>query len=396
MLTYEEALAQILAGIAPLPPVPTPLAEALGCVLAQDLRTATALPPFDNSSMDGFAVRAADLSQTPTVLPVAGDIPAGALSLPTLRPGTALRIMTGAPMPPGADTVVPVEDTDARPGGVAFLQPVTPGQHVRYAGEEMAAGSLVVAAGRRLRPAEIGMAAVAGYAAVQAVPRPRVAVLSTGDELVEPGQPLQPGQIYNSNSYALAAQVAEAGGIVTHRLHARDTPDSLREAFDACAGADVLLSSGGVSVGDYDFVKAVFAERGTLDFWRVSIRPGKPLAFGRWGDRLFFGLPGNPVSSMVTFELFVRPALRRLRGLADVSRPALTAQLTEAAGHSPGRQSFQRAVVTQDGGEYSVRPTRRQGSGMMHAMVEANALLVIPADVSQIAAGETVTVLLLD
>ena len=396
MLTYDKAIAQILGQIAPLPSLALPLLDARGCVLAEDLFAPQAVPPFDNSSMDGFAVRAADLARLPATLPIQGDIPAGALSLPTLTPGQALRIMTGAPVPPGADTVVPVEDTEARGEDVAFLQPFEPGQNIRRAGEDVPAGSLVVASGSLVRPAEVGMAAVVGRATVRVHPRPRVAIISTGDELIEPGQALQSGQIYNSNAYALAAQVAEAGGIVTHRLHARDTADSLREAFDACAGADVLLTSGGVSVGDYDFVKAVFAERGTMDFWRVAIRPGKPVAFGRWGETVFFGLPGNPVSSMVTFELFVRPALRRLRGLAEPSRPTVTARLTEDAGHTMGRQSYQRAVVTPEGGGYSVTPVSKQGSGMMRSMVLANALLVIPADVSIIPAGGVGTVLLLD
>ena len=396
MLTYDQAIAQILSQIAPLPPLALPLLDARGCVLAEDLFAPQAVPPFDNSSMDGFAVRAADLARLPATLPVQGDIPAGALTLPALTPGQALRIMTGAPVPPGADTVVPVEDTEARGEDVAFLQPFEPGQNIRRAGEDVPAGSLVVASGSLVRPAEVGMAAVVGRATVRVHPRPRVAIISTGDELVEPGQALQSGQIYNSNAYALAAQVAEAGGIVTHRLHARDTSDSLRAAFDACAGADVLLTSGGVSVGDYDFVKAVFAERGTMDFWRVAIRPGKPVAFGRWGETVFFGLPGNPVSSMVTFELFVRPALRRLRGLAEPSRPTVTARLTEDAGHTMGRQSYQRAVVTPEGGGYSVTPVSKQGSGMMRSMVLANALLVIPADVSVLPAGGTGTVLLLD
>jgi len=396
MLTYDQAIAQILGQIAPLPSLALPLLDARGCVLAEDLFAPQAVPPFDNSSMDGFAVRAADLARLPATLPIQGDIPAGALSLPTLTPGQALRIMTGAPVPPGADTVVPVEDTEARGEDVAFLQPFEPGQNIRRAGEDVPAGSLVVASGSLVRPAEVGMAAVVGRATVRVHPRPRVAIISTGDELIEPGQALQSGQIYNSNAYALAAQVAEAGGIVTHRLHARDTADSLREAFDACAGADVLLTSGGVSVGDYDFVKAVFAERGTMDFWRVAIRPGKPVAFGRWGETVFFGLPGNPVSSMVTFELFVRPALRRLRGLAEPSRPTVTARLTEDAGHTMGRQSYQRAVVTPEGGGYSVTPVSKQGSGMMRSMVLANALLVIPADVSVLPAGGTGTVLLLD
>ena len=367
-----------------------------GWVLAEDLTTSHNLPPFDNSSMDGFAIRAADLGDSPAVLQVQGDIAAGMLSVPTLRAGWALRIMTGAPVPDGADTVVPVEDTEAREDGVAFLEVAEIGQNIRRAGEEVRSGTIVVPKGTCLRPAEIGMAATVGRAEVFAQPRPRVAILSTGDELVEPPTPLKHGQIYNSNAYALAAQVEEAGGIVTHRLHARDTPEALRAAFDSCAGADVLITSGGVSVGDFDYVKAVFAERGTVDFWRVAIRPGKPLAFGQWGQTIFFGLPGNPVSSMVTFELFVRPALRKLAGHLDLTRRAVTARLTEEATHTPGRRSYQRAIVTGQNGDYSVRTTGRQGSGMLRSMVLANALLVLPSETALLPAGSGVTVLLLD
>ena len=396
MLTYQDALAQILAQAVILPPVQTPLADALGLVLAEDLTTPHDLPPFDNSSMDGFAVRLADLQTVPATLPVAGEIAAGALTIPALVPGQALRIMTGAPTPDGADTVVPVEDTQAEGGSVTFLEAAELGRHIRRAGEEVRRGSVVVPTGSRLRPAEIGMAATVGRAEVLAYPKPRVAVISTGDELVEPGLELRRGQIYNSNAYAIAAQVADAGGIVTQRLHARDTPDSLREAFDSCAGADVLITSGGVSVGDFDYVKAVFAERGTVDFWKVAIRPGKPLAFGQWGQTLFFGLPGNPASSMVTFELFVRPALRKLAGHSALTRPEVRAVLTEDAAHTPGRQSYQRAVLSGQPGDYAVRTTGAQGSGMLSPLVQANALLVLPAGTAFFPAGTEVTVLLLD
>ena len=396
MLSYEDALAQILGQTTRLLPLQTPLADALGLVLAEDLAAPHDLPPFDNSSMDGFAVRAADIAAIPSVLPVQGDVAAGALDIPALLPGQALRIMTGAPLPDGADAVVPVEETEAREGGsVTFLEAAEPGQHIRRQGEELERGAVVVPSGSRLRPAEIGMAATVGCAEVRAYPKPRVAIISTGDELVEPGTELRRGQIYNSNAYALAAQVEEAGGIVTHRVHARDTPDALREAFDACAGADVLITSGGVSVGDFDYVKAVFAERGTVDFWRVAIRPGKPLAFGQWDQTLFFGLPGNPVSSMVTFELFVRPALRKLAGHSDLTRPEFQARLAEEASHTPGRRSYQRAIVTQHG-QYLVQTTGAQGSGMLRSMVLANALLVLPADTAVFPAGTEVSVLLLD
>jgi len=398
MLTYDEALGQILGGIAPLPPTLLPLAGALGCVLAEDVTAPFPLPPFANSSMDGFAVRAADLAQMPVTLAVQGDIPAGALSVPALDAGKVLRIMTGAPIPRGADAVVPVEETEAIGGGVRFREAVTARQCVRPVGEDVAAGAVVLAAGSLVRAVHVGMAASVGRATLRVHPRPRVAVLSTGDELVEPGTALHTGQIYNSNAYALAASVIEAGGVVTHRLHARDTAPALRAALDAGAGADMLVSSGGVSVGDYDFVKDVFAERGTLGFWRVAIRPGKPVAFGRWGGTLFFGLPGNPVSSLVTFELFARPALRRLAGRADAARITVRATLTAQAAHTPGRQSYQRAVVTPDAvtGRYLVRPLSRQGSGMLSALVEANALLVLAPDVSVFPAGASVPVLLLD
>ncbi len=319
------------------------------------------------------------------------------LDIPALVPGQALRIMTGAPVPDGADTIVPVEDTETQAdGGVTFLEAAKQGQHIRRAGEEVRRGSIVVPIGSRLRPAEIGMAATVGRAEVLAHPKPRVAVISTGDELVEPGLALKRGQIYNSNAYAIAAQVADAGGVVTQRLHARDTPASLREAFDSCAGADVLITSGGVSVGDFDYVKAVFAERGTVDFWKVAIRPGKPLTFGQWGQTLFFGLPGNPASSMVTFELFVRPALRKLAGQEQLTRREVKAVLTEDAGHTPGRQSYQRAVVSGQDGDYAVHTAGAQGSGMLRPLVLANALLVLPADTAFFPAGTEVTVILLD
>ena len=397
MLTYDDALARILAQITPLAPEDTPLTDALGLVLAEEVTTPFPLPPFANSSMDGFAVRAADLAALPTVLPVVGDVAAGATTVPTLLPGQALRIMTGAPIPPGADAVVPVEDTEAREGGTAFLESVNAGQCIRPAGEETAAGSVVLRAGAVLKPAHVGMAATVGRGSLRTYPRPRVAVLSTGDELIEPGQALAFGQIYNSNAYALAALVADAGGVVTHRLHARDTPEALREAFDAAEDADVLITSGGVSVGDYDYVKSVFAERGTVDFWKVAIRPGKPVAFGQWGRTHFFGLPGNPSSTIVTFELFVRPALRRLAGHTQLTRPAIMATLMEAASHTPGRQSYHRAAMTRTpAGAAEVRALTKQGSGMLLPMTQANALLLLPADTETLPAGAAVTVLLLD
>jgi molybdenum cofactor synthesis domain-containing protein len=400
MLTYQEAVTQILATVRTLSPTDIPLLEALGLVLAEDVTAPYPVPAFANSAMDGFAVRTSDIAAAterhPVSLPIVGEIAAGDMGARMLAPQTALRIMTGAPMPDGADTVVPVEDTEIHGAQVHIKVAYSVGRFVRGAGEDVAAGETVVTQGSLLRPAEIGMCAVAGHPAVQAYPRPRVAVISTGDELVEPGEALKSGQIYNSNAYALAAQVMEAGGVVIQRLHARDTPEDVRAAFDACTGCDVILTSGGVSVGEHDHVKAVFSERGTLDFWRVAIRPGKPLAFGRWNQTLFFGLPGNPVSSMVTFELFVRPALRQIRGLDEPFRATVQARLTTDARHETGRQSYQRAFVSQEGAAYLATPAGGQGSHQMRGMVAANALLVLPSHIEHIPAGETVTVLLLD
>jgi len=304
--------------------------------------------------------------------------------------------MTGAPLPPGADAVVPVEDTEAQGEQIHIRLAAAPGQHVRAVGEDVRADETVIGMDTLLRPAEIGLAAALGLMSLITYPRPRVAILSTGDELIEPGQPLQAGHIYNSNAYALAAQVAQSGGAVVQRRHAGDSPEALRQALASCRGADVILSSGGVSVGAYDFVKDVLGERGTVDFWRVAIRPGKPIVFGAWEGSLFFGLPGNPVSSLVTFELFVRPALRKMRGLADVLRPTVQARLTEDANHEPGRRSFQRAFLTREGDAYFVHPIGGQGSHQMRSLVLANALLILPEHISAISAGEFATVLPLD
>jgi molybdopterin molybdotransferase len=401
MLTYDQALTQILSKVQPRTPVETALSEALGQVLAEEVVSPLALPPFANSAMDGYAVRAADVQDAtpkhPVTLPVTGEVAAGATDCPEFTPGAALRIMTGAPLPDGADAVVPVEDTEIRGEKVRIRLAVAPGRFVRAAGEDVQAGETVINTDTLLRPAEIGMAAAVGRTSLLTYPRPRVAILSTGDELMEPGQALPPGHIYNSNAYALAAQVAEAGGSVDQQIHAGDSPGALRQALDACRGtADVILSSGGVSVGAYDFVKDILGERGLVDFWRVAIRPGKPVVFGECEGALFFGLPGNPVSSQVTFELFVRPALRQLRGLSEALRPTVQARLTTDAEHEPGRRSFQRAFLTQEGDARFVHPVGGQGSHQMRALVLANALLILPEHMSRIAAGEFATVMPLD
>lgn len=401
MLTYDEALTLILDKVQPLTPVQTALPETLGRVLAEDVVSAINLPSFTNSAMDGYAVRASEVQEAtperPMTLPISGEVAAGATDLSRLAPGTALRIMTGAPLPEGADAVVPIEDTESHDENVSINLAVAAGSFVREAGEDVRAGDTVIGMDTLLRPAEIGMAAALGRTSLTTYPRPRVAILSTGDELVEPGLALKPGQIYNSNAFALAAQVTEAGGTLVRQIHSGDSPEALRQALDLCRGsADIILSSGGVSVGAYDFVKDVLGERGTVDFWRVAIRPGKPLVFGECEGALFFGLPGNPVSSLVTFELFVRPALRRMRGLGEVLRPSVQARLTADAGHEPGRRSFQRAFLTREGDAFFVHSVGGQGSHQMRSLVQANALLVLPEHVSHVASGEFVTVLPLD
>lgn len=399
MLSYDDALARILEQVCPGPVVETPLADAPGRVLARDLVSPLALPPFANSAMDGFALRWADVrgagEARPVAVPLAGTVAAGSLQVPALPPGQAMRIMTGAPLPPGADTVVPIEDASADGGSVRVREAREQGRYVRAAGSDMQPGDLLAARGSVLRAAHVAVAAAVGLPFLPTHARPRVAIVSTGDELAEPGEALLPGQIFNSNGYALAAQVAEAGGMVVHRALAGDSPQALRDALEACPAVDVIITSGGVSVGEFDYVKAVVAERGQVDFWRAAIRPGKPVAFGRWGGAVFFGLPGNPVSSLVTFELFVRPALRRILGAPQVSRTTVQAVLTQDAGHEPGRRSFLRGRVERVQGQWQATPGTRQGSHQLSGLPDANALLVIPEDAAHVPAGALVSALLL-
>jgi molybdopterin molybdotransferase len=395
MLTYEQAITQILEQVTLPPRQQLDLLDALGLVCAEDVQSPLPLPPFTNSAMDGYAVRYADVATLPVSLPLHGESAAGTKSPPDLQPGTAVRILTGAPLPAGADTVIPQEEIEIHERHLRIQSPVQPGQFVRAAGEDLDVGARVIAAETVVGSAQIALLAAVGRQQVSSYGRPRIALISTGNELTEPGQPLAAGQIYNSNSYALAAQVMEAGGVVTQRVLARDTPEALRAALDSCAEADILLTSGGVSVGDHDHVKEVFSERGTLDFWRVAIRPGKPLAFGAWGKTLFFGLPGNPVSAMVTFELFVRPALLKMRGITTLTRPLVQAEMRESTQHRIGRRSYQRAIAWEEEDGWKARPLKKQGSHQMQALSECNALLIVPHDLPEIVSGEYATVMLL-
>ena len=409
LLTVAEALALILDSVAPLDSKTVPLLDALGRVLAQPVVAADNLPPFANSSMDGYAVRAADLAQAGpeagVVLRVVADVAAGAPSLVVVTPGTAARIMTGAPLPDGADAVVPVEDTDEPwrdrdrplPERVAVRRAVGRGDYVRYPGEDIRAGQMVLAAGHVVRPQEIGVLASLGVERVAVVRRPRVGVLATGDELIDVGAPLTPGKIRNSNGYAQAAQVRALGGEAIPLGVAGDREADVRARLDAgvAAGADLLVSSAGVSVGAYDVVKAVLDQAGGVAFWRVRMRPGKPLAFGDYRGVPFLGLPGNPVSAMVSFERFARPAILKMAGRRELERPGVAAIVLEEL-HSDGRESYLRAVVSRDERGYVATTTGSQGSHIMTSLVQANALLIVPEGVTTVAAGMTLRAVMID
>ncbi|MBI5292901.1 MAG: molybdopterin molybdotransferase MoeA [Chloroflexi bacterium] len=409
MLSVSDALSQVLAKFKPLDAEWVPTAYAAGRVLAQTVHASLDLPPFPNSSMDGYAVRAADVRAaspaTPALLTVIGDIPAGAVPSMVVRPGCAARIMTGAHMPQGADAVVPVEATDDSrstgggplPVAVRVLKAVEAGEYVRHQGEDMKAGAEILRPGMILRPYDLGMLAATGCSKVSVVRRPRVAILSTGDELVpvetEPG----PGQIRDTNGYTLGALVRKYGGEALMLGAAPDQADAvdrmLGEALEQAA--DVIVSSAGVSVGAYDVVKAAVERRGVLSFWKVRMRPGKPIVFGRLGAVPFFGLPGNPVSAVVGFEIFVRPALLKLSGRTRIDKPVVSVLLTETW-HSDGRESYLRAVVSREDGRYVARSAGGQGSNMISALSAANALLILPEGVTEAPAGSTLRAWMLD
>ncbi len=396
MRTVAEHAAVVAGLIAARPAAPVGLADALGLALAQDVVAPLSLPVFDNSAMDGYAVRAADLAgagpQAPVNLTVAEDIPAGRTDILTLAPGTAHRIMTGAPVPAGADAVVPVELTDAGTSVVAIAAAPRPGQHIRRAGEDVVAGTAVLRAGAVLTPAALGLASALGLAVLPVRPRPRVLVVSTGTELVAPGNPLRPGQIYESNAVMLAAAVRESGAEVAGVATCGDDVGQFRAVLDHYAGAaELVLTSGGVSAGAYEVVKDAFAPGAGVEFVKVAMQPGMPQGAGRLGDgRAIITLPGNPVSALVSFEVFVRPALRAALGLVDPHRPRRTAVLTEAVGSPPGRRQFRRGVHHPESG--TVTSYGPPASHHLRWLASSNCLLEIAEDVTEIAAGEQVTV----
>lgn len=397
MLSVSQAMARVLEAVATPRPCASELIaieHALDRFLATDIIAGRALPPHDNSAMDGFAVRARDL---PGTLPVRGTIAAGDAPGRQLPPRSAWRIMTGAPMPRGADTVVIREQADDRGDTVHIEGSARPGENVRRAGEDVALEDRVLDAGTRVGPGEIGLLAALGQATVTVYRRPRVAILSTGDELVGVDVTPGPGQIVNSNAYALAAQVREAGAIPVPMGIAPDRLEPTIELLRRGTSADVLVTSGGVSVGDYDHVKDAFSQAGvTVDFWKVAMKPGKPLVFGRTASGTpVFGLPGNPVSSMVAFELFVRPALLAMQGAIITERRRAPVALRDGYRKTPGRAHYVRARLERDGDVLVATPVPKQGSGMLSSMIGIDALLEIPAERGDVPAGARVSAILL-
>ncbi|MBL7492030.1 molybdopterin molybdotransferase MoeA [Frankia sp. AgB1.9] len=401
MKKVDEHISDILESVAVLPARRLPLAAAHGCALATDVRATIALPSFDNSAMDGYAVRAADVEQAspdaPVRLPVTGEIAAGAALPDLVAPGTAVRIMTGAPFPPGADTVIQLEWTDGGTETVAVHQPARRGLHIRRAGEDVTPGSLVLRAGSVLGSTQIGLLAAINVARPPVRPRPRVAVLSTGSELVAVGNAVGPGQIVDSNSHAVAAAAREAGCEVRRLTDVPDDPAQFEAALRAILPeVDAVVTTGGVSVGAHDVVKEVLAATGEVRFERIAMQPGQPQGFGVIDGVAVFTLPGNPVSALVSFELFVRPALRRMRGLTGPDRPRPVVTVAERFTSPPAKRSFLRVLVGRgaDGGLVA-HSAGGQGSHHLSAAAGANALLVVPEDVTVVEPGDQLTAILL-
>jgi molybdopterin molybdotransferase len=422
MISVEEALERILSYVHRLEPVEQPLLDSLGQVLAEDVRAEFDIPPLANTAMDGYAVRAADTAgaseSNPVRLRVTGELAAGYVFDGEVAPGGAVRIMTGAPVPRGADAIVPFEETDEPSSGpahrhgefdkaateVAVLKEAQPGANIRHAGEDVAKGTVVLRQDVTLGPAQVGVLASLGRATVRIYRRPVVAILSTGDELLDLGEAIAPGKIYDSNAYSVAAMVHEAGGVPKRLGIASDSIEALTAKLREGLDADLLITSAGVSRGDYDVVKDVLAKEGEIDFWTVRMRPGKPLAFGAFPSRAagesasgggerrvpHIGLPGNPVSSMITFELFGRAALAKMLGKRDWQRPRVRAIADERIENTDARRVYARAILTQRDGVYHASLTGPQGSGILTSMALANALAVVPEDVPAIEAGEEV------
>jgi molybdopterin molybdotransferase len=416
MISVEEALEKVLSYVEVLQPEQKPILDCLGQVLAEDVYSTIDIPPLDNSAMDGYALRAGDTrgasESSPRYLVVVGEVAAGSMPTKEVKLGTAIRIMTGAPLPEGADAVVRFEDTDevSRKSSrgdlsqIGILCQAKKGLNVRGRGEDIAKGDLILKKGKVLRPQEIGVLASLGHSTALVIRRPIVAILATGDELIGVGQPLAPGKIYDSNTYTIAAEVSRYGGIPKILGIGRDSVQSLTEKIDEGLDADMLITSGGVSKGDYDIVKDVLAERGEVGFWTVCMKPGKPLAFGimkkmegrRKRKVPHLGLPGNPVSSLVTFEQFARPAILKMMGKGTLTKPVIRAIIENDVANNDGRRLFARVIVTKRGGQYYASVTGPQGSGILTSMAKANGLAIIPESSKGVKAGNMVEVQMLD
>ena len=413
MLSVEEAFERIMASFGPLEAEEKPVLETLGQVLTTDITAPLDLPPLANSAMDGYALRGQDIrgasQDSPRELEVIGLIAAGQVPSQTVGPGTTMRIMTGAPIPDGADTVVPFEETDEvrrRNAGVtldrvAILSDLPLGSNLRPAGEDLRRGQLVLEAGTAVRAAEVGVMASLGLEKANVIRRPIVSILATGDELVATGQPLDGGKIYDSNSFTVAASVMACGGIPKVLGIARDNLEDLHRKLDEAAPCDLVITSAGVSKGDYDIVKDVLTERGNINFWSVRMRPAKPLAFGHLRDKSgrtvpLLGLPGNPVSAMVAFEMFARPAIRTMLGRSPLNRPVVDGVLTSPIYNTDGRRVYARVEVAHQEGTYYATPAGPQGSNILTSMSRSNALAICPEDLPVKNAGERVRIIMLD
>jgi molybdopterin molybdotransferase len=402
-ISVDEHLALILDQITELPAYDQPLLETLGLPAVADIISPLSLPTFDNSAMDGYAVVFRDVADAtpdkPVHLPVVGEIAAGQATIYAMSPGTAVRIMTGAPIPTGCDAIVPVENTDNGVAKVLISQAPVEGQHIRRAGEDVRKGDVLIAAGTRMDARKVGLMASVGIGRVATRPRPRVVVMSTGTELVEPGEKLGRDQIHDSNSYLLAAAVRNAGAIAYRVTAVPDDPTTFSEALsDQLVRADVVVTSGGVSKGNHDVVKEALLNLGTVSFHEVAMQPGKPQGFGLVGEDStpIFTLPGNPVSAYVSFELFVAPALRKMMGRTPVNRSLVRGQLTTPVTSFKGRRQFLRAIFEPKAGGSTVTPVGGAGSHLMGGLSQSNAFIVLAEEVTSVAAGTDVPVMLLD
>lgn len=413
MITVEQALDKILGFVNVLEAEEKPILDCLYQVLAEDVYALFDIPPSDNSAMDGYAVQAGSIVgasyEKPSTLKIIGELPAGSIAKYEVTPGTAVRIMTGAFIPDGADAVVPFESTDevdaqksAAPiTDVRIYEELSKGANIRRQGEDITKGALVIPKGKILKPADIGILASLGKAAILVIRRPVIAILATGDEIADINSPLPPGKIYNSNTYSIAAQILKYGGIPKILGIAPDNVRELTDALRSGLDCDMLITSGGVSKGDYDIVKDVLASKGDVSFWTVKMKPGKPLAFGTFNGENkkkipHLGLPGNPVSTMITFEVFVRPSIMKMMGKTDLNKPMIDAVLEDNLIKDANKRFFARVIVNKKGDKYYTRLTGPQGSGILSSVLNANGIAVIPEGIEEVKPGTVVKVMMLN